>query len=105
MESLESTSAIVSCTVTGITAALTDIKWWDSAGTSDLTGTAGYTLADGAFANEEQTTTLTVTAGVTVDTTYKCEIHGIKYDASINVYCKLIQPIFFEIKKRSQSST
>ena len=99
MDSLASTSAIVSCTVTGrTTAALTGIRWYDSTGNTDLTGVSGYTLADGSLDGEVQVTTLTVTAGVSVDTTYKCEILGTKYDASIDVYCKLIQPIFFETK-------
>ena len=101
MDSLASTSATVECTVTGITTALTGIKWYDASGSTDLTGDSDYTLADGSLDGDVQTTTLTVTAGVTADTTYKCEIHGIKYDASINVYCKSIQPIFFEIKKHS----
>ena len=104
VESLASSTTTVSCTVTGITIELADIKWYDS-GDQELTDTNSYTVADGTLSADAQTTTLTVTNGVTADTTYKCEIHGIKYDASINVYCKLIQPIFFEIKKNSQSST
>ena len=98
MDSLPSTAAIVSCTVTGITTALTGISWYDSTGSTDLTGDGDYTLADGSLVGDVQVTTLTVTAGVSADTTYKCEILGTKYDASINVYCKLIQPIFFETK-------
>ena len=94
MDSLASTSAIVSCTVTGITTALTGIKWYDSTGSTDLTGDGDYTLADGSLVGDVQTTTLTVPAGVTVDTSYQCEIHGTKYYASINVYSKFIQRIF-----------
>ena len=90
MDSLASTSATVECTVTGITTALTGIKWYDSTGSTDLTGDSDYTLADGTLVGDVQTTSLTVTAGVTADTTYQCEIHSIKYPASINVYSKFI---------------
>ena len=89
MDSLASTSATVECTVTGITTALSDVKWYTS-GDVELTDTALYTVADGSFSGEVQTTTLTVPAGVTADTTYKCEIKGTKYPASINVYSKSI---------------
>ena len=90
MDSLAGTSAIVGCTVTGITTALADIKWYTS-GDVELTDTSLYTIDDGTLSGSEvQTTTLTVPAGVTADTTYKCEILGIKYEASINVYSKFI---------------
>ena len=89
MDSLASTSATVECTVTGITTALADLKWYDSSG-AELTDTSLYTIADGSLGGEVQTTTLTVPAGVGVDTTYQCEIHDIKYPATINVYSKLI---------------
>ena len=90
MDSLASTSATVECTVTGITTELAGLKWYDSSG-GELTDTSLYTITNGSLVGDIQTTTLTVTAGVTADTTYKCEIHGTKYDASINVYSKLIQ--------------
>ena len=91
MDSLATTSAVVECTVTGITTALADVKWYDSSG-GELTDTAEYTIVDGTLsAGEVQTTTLTVINGVTEDTTYQCEIHNIKYPAaSINVYSKFI---------------
>ena len=89
VDSLASTAATVSCTVTGITTALTGIKWYNS-GNTDLTGDGSYTLEDGSLVGDVQTTTLTVTNGVTVDTTYKCEIKSIKYEASINVYSKFL---------------
>ena len=90
MDSLASASATVECTVTGITTALTDVKWYTS-GDVELTDTALYTVVDGTLsAAEVQTTTLTVPAGVGVDTTYQCEIHDIKYPATINVYSKFI---------------
>ena len=92
MDSLANTAATVSCTVTGITTALTGIKWYTS-GDAELTDDGSYTLDDGSLVGDVQTTKLTVTNGVTVDTTYKCEIDSIKYAASINVYSKLIQPI------------
>ena len=96
MDSLADICATVGCTVTGITTAQTGIRWYDSTGSTDLTGDGDYTLADGSLVGDVQTTTLTVTAGVSADTTYKCEILGTKYDASINVYSKLIQPIFLK---------
>ena len=89
MDSLATTSAVVECTVTGITAALADVKWYDSSG-GELTDTSLYTIADGSLSGEVQTTTLTVLGGVGVDTTYQCEIHDIKYPATINVYSKFI---------------
>ena len=90
MDSLASTSATVECTVTGITTALSDVKWYTS-GDVELTDTSLYTIDDGTLSGSEvQTTTLTVPAGVTADTTYKCEIKGTKYPASINVYSKSI---------------
>ena len=43
------------------------------------------------YADEGQyTITLTVIDGVAVDTAYKCEIGSTKYDATIDVYSKLI---------------
>ena len=90
MDSLASTTATVSCTVTGITTQITSIKWYDSSD-QELTDGASYTSADGTLSGDVQTTTLTVTGGVATDTNYKCEILGTKYDASINVYSKLIQ--------------
>ena len=95
MDSLASTTATVSCTVTGITTVLTAIKWYDS-DDQPLTAGASYTMDDGGLSNDVQITTLTVINGVATDTTYKCEIDSIKYDASINVYSKLIQPIFLK---------
>ena len=89
MDSLVNTAATVSCTVTGITIELAGIKWYDSSN-QQLTAGAFYTMDDGTLGGDVQTTTLTVTGGVGTDTTYKCEIHGIKYEASINVYSKLI---------------
>ena len=88
MESLASTTAIVGCTVTGITTELTGVLWYDS-NDGALTGGV-YTKDDGSLSGDVQTTTLTVAGGVTVDTSYKCEIHGIKYTATINVYSKFI---------------
>ena len=90
MDSLASISATVSCTVTATaTGQIAGIKWYDS-GDQELTTGASYTLDDGIISGEVQTTTLTVTNGVTLDTTYQCEIDSIKYSASINVYSKLI---------------
>ena len=89
VDSLASTSATVECTVTGITTALTGIKWYDS-NDGELTTGASYTIDDGSLSGDGQTTTLTVTSGVEADTTYKCGIHGTKYPASINVYSKFI---------------
>ena len=89
MDSLAATSATVSCTVTGITTELAGIKWYDSSG-GELTDTTLYTIVDGSLSGEVQTTTLTVLAGVGLDTTYQCEIYATKYPASINVYSKFI---------------
>ena len=92
MVSLASTDATVSCTVTGITTELTAIKWYDSSD-QPLTADASYTMDDGGLNGYVQTATLTVINGVATDTTYKCGINGTKYEASINVYSKLILPM------------
>ena len=91
MDLLEDASATVGCTVTGITTELSDVKWYTS-GDVELTDTDLYTIDDGTLSggSDVQTTTLTVPAGVTADTTYRCEIHGTKYPATINVYSKFI---------------
>ena len=62
-------------------------------GSKDVSGfnDVSATTFTGDLVGDVQTTTLTVIGGVTADTTYQCEIHGTKYDASINVYSKLIQ--------------
>ena len=90
MDSLASTTATISCTVTGITTELADINWYDCAD-QELTDGGSYTLADGTLSGDVQTTTLTVIGGGATDTSYKCEIYGTKYDASINVYSKLFR--------------
>ena len=95
VDSLASTPATVSCTVTGITGQISNIRWYDSSD-QPLTVGASYAMDDGGLSGDVQTTTLTVINGVATDTTYKCEIDSIKYDASINVYSKLIQPIFLK---------
>ena len=104
MDSLASTTATVSCTVTGITTGhISNIQWYES-NNQPLTAGASYTMDDGTLGGDVQTTTLTVTGGVGTETTYKCEIHGIKYETSINfLYSKLIQPMYFEINKHFQS--
>ena len=86
VNSLESTTATVSCTVSGMGTLISGIKWYDSSD-QELTG-GSYSVDVGTLSGSEQTTTLTVIGGVTTDTTYQCEIDSIKHEASINEFSK-----------------
>ena len=76
------TEAELSCTVTGLTTELDEVKWLKSDGTPITSETDGYTINTGSYIEGTQTTLLTVSAGENVrDTTYKCSVssteHGV----------------------------
>ena len=59
--------------VTDITAAVTTL--WKNSGSSDLSSVTGYTVVEGMYGSNTQTTTLALTAAVnTADTTYTCKV-------------------------------
>ncbi|KAL5249910.1 hypothetical protein ACHWQZ_G015848 [Mnemiopsis leidyi] len=92
-EQLQATEAKISCTVSGLTKALDDVKWTKSDDTPITSGVDGFVIADGTLSGNSQTTILTVPGSAnTLDTTYKCLItsteHG-KTDDSTTVSLKV----------------
>ena len=98
-EVLSGTDAVViSCTVTGLTAALQTVEWHKSDGTDVTSGVTGYTSSAGSISSGgSQTTTLTVaSAQNNADSTYNCLITpGTQDDATqvstpvtLNVFSK-----------------
>ena len=86
---------VISCKVTGITKTA-EVKWVNSDNT-DVKGTNGYTVAEGAESGGEQTTTLTVAKEqTTADAKYTCQITPaspdsttvISKDVSLNIFSK-----------------
>ena len=73
MEVQIGTPVTISCVVTDITAAVTTL--WKKSGSSDLSSVTGYTVVQGIYGSNTQTTTLALTAAVnTGDTTYTCVV-------------------------------
>ena len=73
MEVQIGTPVTISCVVTDITAAVTTL--WKKSGSSDLSSVTGYTVVQGTYGSNTQTTTLALTAAVnTADTTYTCVV-------------------------------
>ncbi|KAL5247349.1 hypothetical protein ACHWQZ_G019273 [Mnemiopsis leidyi] len=92
-EQLEATEAMISCTVSGLTKALDDVKWTKSDDTPITSGEDDFVITDGTLSDNSQTTILTVSGFAnTIDTTYKCHItsteHG-KTDDSTSVSLKV----------------
>ncbi|KAL5255598.1 hypothetical protein ACHWQZ_G010986 [Mnemiopsis leidyi] len=89
---------VLSCQVTGITAALGTVKWTDSNGkdVTTLHTASSYTIVDGSLQNgNSQTTTLTVASDQTIaDKTYNCvltpasqdDATGVGTNVSLDVY-------------------
>ena len=76
-EQLAGTKALISCTATGLTKKLDDVKWTSSNNLAITSGQDGYTFNVGDFISIDgsQTTTLTVAgARNNLDTTYNCLI-------------------------------
>ena len=67
------TAVTIFCVVTDITAAVTTL--WKNSGSSDLSSVTGYTVVQGTYGSNTQTSTLALTAAVnTADTTYTCKV-------------------------------
>ena len=67
------TAVTLSCVVTDITTAVTTL--WKKSGSSDLSSITGYTVVQGTYGSNTQTTTLALKAAVnTADTTYTCVV-------------------------------
>ena len=72
-EQLAGTEASISCTITGLTKKLDDVKWTNSDDTAISSGQNGFTFVDGEFDDTGQTTKLTISgAQNNGDTTYNC---------------------------------
>ena len=69
-------TATISCVVNGLTAALTDVKWKNAAGTlvTDASISGNHEALAGTLEGDSQTTTLKVVATGSTDTTYTCVI-------------------------------
>ena len=87
----ENTSAVLSCVITGITEAVTT-TWTDSSD-ADLAGNSDYSIDQGNYGSNSQTTTLTVTNGVSSDTTFSCKVTSTEWSktdeataVALNVY-------------------
>ena len=95
-EQLKGTLAKISCTVSGLTTALNDVKWTKSDNSPITSGTDDFVIEDGSLDGNSQTTILTVPAAAnTVDTTYNCIITSNEHDktddstpVSLNVFSK-----------------
>ena len=77
-EQLTGTEASISCTITGLTKKLDNVKWTTSDDAAISSGQSGFTFVDGEFDNTaegSQTTILTISgAQNNGDTTYNCLI-------------------------------
>jgi len=92
------TTTVLSCVISGITEALPAVSWTDSSSDTDLTDTSGvYTIDAGTYdgGTNSQTTTLTVTNGVSADSTFTCKVESTEWtkvddktSVTLNVYGK-----------------
>ena len=87
-EQQSGTKAELSCTITGLTTQLDEVKWLKSDGTPITSGTDGYTINTGSYSEGTQTTLLTVSGEENIrDTTYKCSVssteHGVVNKSTI----------------------
>ena len=100
---------VISCQVTGITAALGTVKWTDPNGkdVTTLDTASSYTIVDGTLQNgNSQTTTLTVASDQTIaDKTYNCVLTPASPDdatevgtnVSLDVYSKSCSTVNLQI--------
>ena len=80
-EQILGTVATISCTVTGLTKKLDEVKWTKSDNSQITSGQGGFTIVDGGFSGDSQTTTLTVGADQNnIDTSYNCLITSYEHD-------------------------
>ena len=97
-EQLTTTTATISCVVSGLTKKLDEVKWTRFDDTAISQEEEGYRIEPGVYdpAAGVQTTTLTVSAALnTQDTSYNCLVTSEEWaveDSSstvvLNVYCK-----------------
>ena len=82
-EQLTGTEASISCTITGLTKKLDNVKWTTSDDAAISSGQSGFTFVDGEFDNTaggSQTTILTISgAQNNGDTTYNCLITSVEH--------------------------
>ena len=74
-EQLKDTEAKISCTVSGLTKALDEVKWTKSDDTPITSGEDDFVIDKGTLSGNSQTTILTIPAAAnTADATYNCLI-------------------------------
>jgi len=76
----EDAAAVLSCVITGITKVLSAATWTDGSDGA-LTDGADYTIDAGTYDADtnSQTTTLTVTNGVSADSTFSCKVSSTEW--------------------------
>ena len=72
-EQKSGTAVTLSCVISDITAVAAVV--WSKTGNKDLSSVTGYTVAQGTYNTNTQTSTLALTAAVnTADTTFTCAV-------------------------------
>lgn len=90
-EQLLSTSAEISCTVSGLTRPIDSVKWLKPSGDPVVSGLDGFNVKDGTFVNGSQTTVLRASSEKTTDDKiYTCLVtvneHGkVDYPTSVSL--------------------
>ena len=74
-EQKSGTAVTLSCVISDITAVAAVVWSKTGSGNSDLSSVTGYTVAQGTYSTNTQTSTLALTAAVnTADTTFTCAV-------------------------------
>ena len=72
-EKISGTAVTLSCVITDITELAVVV--WSKIGVADLSSESGYTVLQGTYGSNTQTTTLALTTAVNnADTTYTCKV-------------------------------
>ena len=72
-EEISGTAVTLSCVITDITELAAVV--WSKSDVADLSSESGYTVVQGTYGSNTQTTTLALTTAVnTADTTYTCKV-------------------------------
>ena len=72
-EEISGTAVTLSCVISDITAVAAVV--WSKTGNKDLSSVTGYTVAQGTYNTNTQTSTLALTAAVNIaDTTFTCAV-------------------------------
>ena len=72
-EKISGTAVTLSCVITDITELAVVV--WSKIGVADLSSESGYTVLQGTYGSNTQTTTLALTIAVNIaDTTYTCKV-------------------------------